>query len=177
MSFEKRAGGRSIACHGDTQIIHDATYTNAGKHNTTLEANGIRAGLTRRPRRRRLIHLRKYRMCQRATAVDQPPLSPVLDTTDDALNRFDVSGVQAPSVRVKWKRQYPMSVGKSSINLPNNRKTNVFRLLRFEFFGFGNGDDYDVQKLPEERLDLEIFGTVLMALVSIDKLLVLLGKI
>ena len=115
-------------------------------------------------------------MCQRATAVDQPPFSPVLDTTDDTLNRIDVSGVQAPSARVKWKRQYSMSVGKSSINLPNNRKTNIFRLLRFEFFGFGNGDDYDVQKLPEERLDLEIFGTVLMAPVSIDELLVLLSK-
>jgi hypothetical protein len=156
--------------------MYDTTYTNAGKHNTTLEANGVRAGLTRRSRRRQLFHLRKYRMCQRAAAVDQPPFSPVLDTTDDTLNRIDVSGVQAPSARVKWKRQYSMSVGKSSINLPNNRKTNVFRLLRFEFFGFGNGDDYDVQKLPEERLDLEIFGTVLMAPVSIDELLVLLSK-
>jgi hypothetical protein len=50
------------------------------------------------------------------------------------------------------------------------------RLLCFKFVAFGNGDDDDVPKLPEERLRLEIFGMVSMALVSINKLLVLSGK-
>jgi hypothetical protein len=59
------------------------------------------------------------------------------------------------------------------INLPNNRKTNILRLLCFKFLAFGNGDDNDVQELPEERLKLELFGKVSMALVSINKLLIL----
>jgi hypothetical protein len=60
-----------------------------------------------------------------------------------------------------------------SINLPNNRKTNILRLLCFKFLAFGNGDDNDVQELPKERLKLELFGKVSMALVSINKLLIL----
>ena len=62
------------------------------------------------------------------------------------------------------------------MNLPNNRKTNNLRLLSFKFFAFGNGDDDDVPKLPEECLWPEVFGKVLTALVSINKLLVLSGK-
>lgn len=62
------------------------------------------------------------------------------------------------------------------MNLPNNRKTNILRLFCFKFLAFGNGDDDDVQKLPEERLKLELFGKVLMALVLINELLILLGK-
>jgi hypothetical protein len=62
------------------------------------------------------------------------------------------------------------------MNLPNNRETNSFGFLRFKFFAFGNGDDDNVQKLPEERLQLEIFGTVSKALVLVNKLLILLGK-
>jgi hypothetical protein len=60
--------------------------------------------------------------------------------------------------------------------LPNNRKTNILRLLCFKFLAFGNGDDDDRPKLSEERLKLELFGKVLMALVSINKLFILLGK-
>jgi hypothetical protein len=62
------------------------------------------------------------------------------------------------------------------MNLPNNRKTNVLRLRCFKSLAFGNGDDDDGLKLPEERLKLELFGKVLMALVSINKLLILSGK-
>lgn len=39
-----------------------------------------------------------------------------------------------------------------------------------------NGDDNDVLKLPEGRLELELFGKVLMVPVSINELLILLGK-
>ena len=69
-----------------------------------------------------------------------------------------------------------MSVGESGVNLLNNRKTNILRLICFKFPAFGNGNDDDVQKLPKECLKLELFGTVLMALVSINELLVLSGK-
>lgn len=62
------------------------------------------------------------------------------------------------------------------MNLPNNRETNILRLLRFKFLAFGNWDDDDVPKFPEESLKLEVFGKVLMALVSINKLLILSGK-
>jgi hypothetical protein len=62
------------------------------------------------------------------------------------------------------------------MNLPNNRKTNILRLLRFKFLAFGDGDDDNVPKLPEESLRLQLFGKVLMALVSINKLLILSGK-
>lgn len=69
-----------------------------------------------------------------------------------------------------------MSVGEYSMNLPNNRKTNILRLVCFKLLAFGNGDDDDVPKLPKERLRLELFGKVSMALVSINKLLVLSGE-
>ena len=69
-----------------------------------------------------------------------------------------------------------MRIREDSLNLPNNGETNVFRLLCFEFFAFGDGDDDDVQKLPEERLYLEFFGKVSISLISINKLLILLGK-
>jgi hypothetical protein len=61
------------------------------------------------------------------------------------------------------------------MNLPNNCKTNILRRFRFKFLAFGNGDDDDVQKLPEERLKLKLFGNVSIALVSINKLLILSG--
>jgi hypothetical protein len=60
--------------------------------------------------------------------------------------------------------------------LPNNRKTNILRLLCFKFIAFGNGDDDNGLKLPEECLKLKLFGKVSMALVSINKLLVLSEK-
>ena len=62
------------------------------------------------------------------------------------------------------------------MNLPNNCKANILRLLCFKLGAFGNGDDDDEQKLPEECLELEVFSKVLIALVSINKLLILLGK-
>jgi hypothetical protein len=43
-------------------------------------------------------------------------------------------------------------------------------------FSVGNGDNNDGLKLPEEHLKLELFGKVLTALVSINKLLILSGK-
>jgi hypothetical protein len=61
------------------------------------------------------------------------------------------------------------------MNLPNNRKTNILRLVCFKFLASGNGDDDDEPKLPEECLKLEVFGKVLMAPVSINKLLILSG--
>ena len=62
------------------------------------------------------------------------------------------------------------------MNLPNNRKTNGLRLLRFKYLAFGYGDDDDVLKLPEESFKLELFGKLSMALVSINKLFILSGK-
>jgi hypothetical protein len=62
------------------------------------------------------------------------------------------------------------------MNLLNNRKTNILRFICFKFLAFGNGDDDDVPKLPEERLRLELFGKVSMALVLIDELLILIGE-
>jgi len=55
------------------------------------------------------------------------------------------------------------------MNLPNNRKTEILRLLCFEFLGFEDDDDDDVPKLPEERLKLELFGKVLIALGLINE--------
>ena len=69
-----------------------------------------------------------------------------------------------------------MRVREDSLNLPNNGETNVFGRLRFKFFAFGDGDDDDVQKLPEERLYLEFFGKVSISLILINELLRLLGK-
>ena len=66
-----------------------------------------------------------------------------------------------------------MSVGKIGMNLSNNCKTNDLRLLCFKFLAFGNRNDNNGLKLPEECLKLELFGKVLMALVSINKLLIL----
>jgi len=43
------------------------------------------------------------------------------------------------------------------MNLSDDCKTNVLRLLSLKFSGFGNWDDDNVQKLPEERLRLENF--------------------
>lgn len=62
------------------------------------------------------------------------------------------------------------------MNLPNNRKRDILRLLSFEFLGFGDDDDDDVPKLPEERSKLELFGKVLIALVLINESLIRLEK-
>ena len=62
------------------------------------------------------------------------------------------------------------------MNLPDNRKTKIFRLLYFEFLTYGNGNDDDVPKLPKESFQLENFRKVSMALVSINELLILLSK-
>jgi len=90
-------------------------------------------------------------MCQWTTAVDQPPFSVVFNAADNALDGFDVSGVQAPPLLVMQNRQQPMRIGENSLNLPNNGQTDVFSLLRFKFVALGNGDDNNVQKLPKER--------------------------
>ena len=50
-------------------------------------------------------------MRQRTTAVDQAPFLPVFNTADNALDGFDVSGVQGPSLLVKWNRRYRIGVG------------------------------------------------------------------
>jgi len=100
---------------------------------------------------RRLVHLSKYRMRQQTTAVDQPPFSAVFNVADNALDGFDVSRVQAPPLLVMRNWRQPMRIGENSLNLPNNGQTDVFSLLRFKFVALGNGDDDDVQKLPEER--------------------------
>jgi len=123
-----------------------------------------------------VTHLWKHRMCQQATVVNQPPFPLVSNTADNALDGFDVSGVQSPTFWVKRNRQHPTSIGENSMNLPNNCKTNNLRLLCFKFPAFRNGDNNNVSKLPEEHLKLKLFRTVLMVLVSINKLLILLGK-
>lgn len=142
-------------------------------HRVTLRTNGFAQSQPAWSCHRGLIRLSKYRMCQWATAVHQPPFSSVFNTADNALDGFDVSGVQATTCRIRWNRQHPLSVG---MNLSNNRKTNILGLLCFQFRAFGNGNDNDVQKLPEKNLRLKLFGKVSMALVSIDKLLILSRK-
>ena len=89
-------------------------------------------------------------MRQRTTAVDQPPFSTVFNAANNTLDGFDVSGVQAPPLLVMRNWRQPMHVGENSLNLPNNGQTDVFSLLCFKFVALGNGDDDDVQKLPEE---------------------------
>ena len=69
-----------------------------------------------------------------------------------------------------------MIVGKSDVNLLNDCKTNILRLCCSKFLALGNGDDNDIPKLLEECLRLKLFDNVLMVLVSINKLLILLGK-
>ena len=115
-------------------------------------------------------------MHQQTTAVDQPPFSVVFNTADNTLDGFDVSGVQGSSLQVIRNWQCPIHVGEISLNLLNNSKTNVFRPLRFKFFAFGNGDDDNIQKLPEERLYLEFYRKVSISLVLINELFILLGK-
>src|SRR6266852_1795325 len=63
-----------------------------------LRTNGFVQSSLARSRHRRLIDLSKYRMCQRATAVNQPPFSPVFNTANNALDGFDVSRVQGPTL-------------------------------------------------------------------------------
>jgi len=82
--------------------------------------------------------------------VDQPPFSVVFNVADNALDGFDVGGVQVPSLLVTQNWWQPIRIGENSLNLPNNSQTNVFSLLRFKFVALGNGDDDDVQKLPKE---------------------------
>ena len=125
--------------------------TQAKTIGTTLRASAFEEDLLARLCRRRLIRLSKYRMRQRTAAVDQPPRSAVFNTADNTLDGFDVSGVQAPPLLVMRDQQQPMRVGENSLNLPNNGQTDVFSLLRFKFIALGNGDDDNVQKLPEER--------------------------
>ena len=66
-----------------------------------------------------------------------------------------------------------MSIGENSFNLLNNRETEIFRLLCSKFLAFGNGDDDDIPKLPEECLSLEFFGNVSISLILINELLIL----
>jgi len=89
-------------------------------------------------------------MHQQTTVVNQPPFSMVFNAADNALDGFDVSGVQAPPLLVMQNRRQPMCIGENSLNLPNNSQTDVFSLLRFKFIALGNGDDDNVQKLPKE---------------------------
>ena len=97
-----------------------------------------------------LLYLSKYCMCQQTTVVDQPPFSTVLNMANNALDGFDVSGVQGSNLQVRWNWQQPIHIGGNSLNLPNNSQVDVFRLLHFKFFALGNGDGNDIQKLPEE---------------------------
>jgi len=100
----------------------------------------------------------------------------VLNMANNTLDGFDVSRVQGSSLQVIQNWQHPIHVGEISLNLPNNSETNVFRLLCFKFFAFGNGDDDNVQKLPKEWLYLEFYRKVSILLVLINELLILLGK-
>jgi hypothetical protein len=69
-----------------------------------------------------------------------------------------------------------MRVREDSLNLLNNSEANDFRLRRFKFFAYGDGDDDDVQKLAEERLYFEFYRKVSISPISISELLILLGK-
>ncbi len=125
---------------------------------------------------RQLICFSKYRMCQQATTVNQPPFPLVFNMANNTLDGFDVSRVQGPTFWVGWNRQHPLSIGENGINLLNNCKTNILRLLCFKFPAFGNGNDNDGLKLPKKCLKLELFEKVSMVPVLINKLLILLGK-
>ena len=66
--------------------------------NTLRPSDRMRSSKARSLRscRRQLVLLSKYRMCQRTTAVNQPPFPPVFNAADNALDRFNVSRVQGP---------------------------------------------------------------------------------
>jgi len=98
-----------------------------------------------------LVCLSKYCICQQTAVVNQPPFSVVFNAADNALDGFDVSGVQAPPLLVMWNRWQPIHVGENSLNLLNNGQTDVFSLLCFKFIALGNGDDDNIQKLPKEH--------------------------
>ena len=88
-------------------------------------------------------------MGQWTTVVDQPPFFPVFNAADNALDGFDVNGVQGSGLRIKRSRRHSMSIAWVEHNLPNNSETNVLGLLRFKLFAFGNGNDDDAPKLPK----------------------------
>src|SRR5260221_3634704 len=81
------------------------------KYSATWRASAFMRSSLARSYACRLIHLREYCMRQWTTAVDQPPFLPVFNTADNALDGFDVSGVQGPSLRIKRNRRHPISVG------------------------------------------------------------------
>jgi hypothetical protein len=73
-------------------------FTTAAKHSAALRANEFAQSSPAQPCRPQLICLSKYRMCQRATAVNQTPSSPVFNTANNTLNGLDVYGVQGPAL-------------------------------------------------------------------------------
>jgi hypothetical protein len=79
------------------QTMHNMMH-NCKTNTVCLRANGFAQSPFARSRRRQLIRFSKYRMCQRATAVNQPPFPSVFNTTDNALDGFDVSRVQNPTL-------------------------------------------------------------------------------
>jgi len=131
-------------------VPNNEQQTQAKTIGVTLRASAFKEDLLARSCCHQLICLSKYHMHQQTTAVDQPPFSVVFNMADNTLDGFDVSGVQGSSLQVIRNWQCPIHVGEISLNLLNNSKTNVFRPLRFKFFAFGNGDDDNIQKLPEE---------------------------
>jgi len=81
----------------DAQRTKQCTTQCAPTQANTLRVSAFVQGSLALYCRRRLVRFSEYHMRQRATAVNQPPFSPVPNTADDALNGLNVSGVQAPS--------------------------------------------------------------------------------
>lgn len=78
-----RVGARALDVRDGDRTGHQRRQTLA-----TLRASAFVQGSLAQSCRRRLIRLSEYRMRQRATAVDQPPFSPVLNTSDNTLDGF-----------------------------------------------------------------------------------------
>jgi hypothetical protein len=75
-----------------------AHQTRQKKYSVTLRASAFVKSSLVRSYHHQLIRLSEYRMREWTTAVDQPPFPPVFNTADNALDGFDVSGVQGPSL-------------------------------------------------------------------------------
>ena len=90
----QNASPRALNVRDDNaQCTKQRTTQCAPTQTNTLRASAFMQGSLARYYRRRLVDFSEYHMCQQATAVDQPPCSPVFNMADDALDGFDVSGV------------------------------------------------------------------------------------
>jgi hypothetical protein len=81
----QNAGARELNVHDDNAWQYQTVWT--------LETSVLVQGPLAQSCRCQLIHFREYCMRQGTTAVNQCPISPIFNMTNNALDRFDVNGV------------------------------------------------------------------------------------